>query len=181
MIILQEAKSLVSAYFSGSDPFSEVQELVGHFASQRPDVFLKWFSKQEVEDQRVIAQVLADSALFTEGTSGEIFATASLLADVARQFPSALSPQNIQTLEQFISHGDKLSVWLDDEDTEDDEMKDARTRWRFALMLWNVLVAVGSPVASKAFDRFVQQARDPEFVRGITLAKRVHERGPFGF
>lgn len=128
MILDEEAKSLVSSFFNGTEPFREVQELVGHFASARPDVFLKWFSEQRDEDQRTMAHVLADSALFNEGTSERIFATASLLADVARQHPAALPADVIQTLEVFASRGDNVSVWLNDEDTENDGMKDARTR-----------------------------------------------------
>ena len=50
MITKEEAKYLGPSLFNGTEPFLELQESVGHFASQRPEVLLKGFSKRRDED-----------------------------------------------------------------------------------------------------------------------------------
>src|SRR3989442_6408527 len=118
MITNEQAKSLLLAFLNGTEPFSEVRQMVGHASSGVPDIYVKWFSQQAKEDQTILADALVNLVLFEEGLGRDVSKAMALLAALARQWPNTLLPDTIQTLEQSIVRGDKVSVWVNDEESE---------------------------------------------------------------
>lgn len=176
-----EAIDLLLCFFNARPPFASVRELAGHASSKIPHVFSEWLATLPREDQITVADALTESVLRGEDLIVHLPDATSLLADVAAKFPSAISPVSRRDLEKYIMRGDVTLAWLQDEDSETDHLKDYRSRWRFALCLWNALYKLKSPVALDRLSVFTSRAKDPEFARSLELAKSVIDNPPFGF
>jgi hypothetical protein len=168
-----EAIKLIGFFFSGKAPFENTKHLLGHASSDIPDVFMEWFGRQRDADKRVIATVLAESVV-VGGTFDDYFLqTCSLLVRVADRYTLSIPEACVTKVEGLFRDREVIRRWLDHIESEDDDRKDPRSRWRFALALWNLLWVVGSPVAEKSFQTITEQASDPHFVRAIKLARSV--------
>lgn len=173
MIARNEALNLLGCFFRGDSPFEQTKELSGHASSGIPDIFFGWFAKQADEDKQMVANVLAESVIEGGELDWKLPQACFLMVEVAARYPSAIPEAVVARAEQLLRRGDSVNAWLNDKDGDGDDQKDFRSRWRFALALWNLLWFVGSPVAGEIFNVFAEGAKDPHFARSIRLAKSV--------
>jgi len=165
------ASQLLGSFFRGETPFEETKELLGHASTGIPDLFISWFAEQTEADKRVVANVLAESVIEAGDLDKNLPQACFLMVDIARSHPLSIPPEIVTKVEQLFRNRGNIRTWLNDEEGDSDRRKDFRSRWRFALALWNFLWVVGSPVAEESFETFTNQAKDPHFARSIELAK----------
>ena len=171
-----DALKLLGAFLCGQHPFEKVKTLVGPASADIPAVFLTWFSGLADADQCTLAEVLIE--LVTE--SGELDKhlpkLCCLMVEIVADYPSTIPRAAIANVERLVRNRQLARIWLNDQETEEDDLKDFRTRWRYALTLWNFLWLVRSPTADEVFDVFAKSAQDPQFARSIRLAKSMPRR-----
>lgn len=175
MIRPDETLSLLRKFFKCQSPFDEAAELTGHASSGKPDVFVRWFTSLPVTDKEAICHALTGCVLFRDELNDFLPQAAFLLVELAAKRPRSFSRESIKALEDYMKRGNVVSSWLVDQDSEFDHLKNYRSRWRFALSLWNVLYVLKSPVAMESFRAFASRAKDPEFVRSLEIAKRFRD------
>ena len=171
----RQALKSIRDFFNREPPFEVAAHLVGHAASQIPDVFLDWLKGASREDRQLLADVLLDVVLGGDEVIRDIDSATGLLVSITLRYPDSLSRQGANRLENYMRQPGNIGHWLTDEDSEQDDRKDYRTRWRFALSLWNILYATKSPLADELFREFFEKAKDQHFSRSIELAKGVNE------
>lgn len=171
-----DALQLLGSFFRGENPFGETKELLGHASSGIPDVFVAWFARQPDEDKRTIAGALTESVIEAGELDKNLPQACFLMVELAARHPSFIPQTVVAKVERLVRRRDTVKMWLNDQESEGDDRKDFRSRWRFALALWNFLWAVSSPVAEEVFQTFAEEARDPHFARSIRLAKSVPRR-----
>lgn len=165
---------LLLRFFKRQSPFEEVRLLVGHASSQIPDVFFRWVSNLPLEDQEMVVAILLEQVLEGQALVDYLPQAACILVGTVTQYPSLFGRQLLNRLEAYMSSADRINTWVSDIETED-ESRDLRSSWQFALFLWNLLTAVRSPKAASLYRIFRDNAKDEHFARSIEIAKRAHE------
>jgi len=171
MITRESVYNVIQSFFSGDEPFSEVRDLVGQASSEVPEVFFEWFTTLSTQEKDLVAETLIQSILEPGMFEQYLPELCFLIVVVAAREPASIPSSAAAGVEKFIKRGDMVRAWLEDHETEEDDSKEFRGRWRYALSLWNLLWAVHSPVADEMFTIFSQQAKDREFARSIVRAR----------
>jgi hypothetical protein len=180
MMTRSEVIDLLASFFEGRHPFEEVGKLTGHASSKAPSVFSEWLTGLPQRNQVLVVDVLTELVLQGDEFHFRLPEAAFLFAHIANKAPASFSPTALAALENYMAREEIASAWMQDEDSESDDLKDYRTRWRFALSLWNALYDLRSPFADERFRAFSRYAKDPEFARSLELAKKVRDNSPFG-
>lgn len=177
MITRDSALHLLRAFFRGESPFEEVRARVGHASSAIPEVFMAWFGALPEGDRRTVVDVLAESIIDGSDLDENLQQACFVMVDTATHYPTAVSRSVVEKVERLFRQRPMIKAWLKDQETDDDDRKDFRSRWRFALALFNLLWTLDSPVAKEVLRVFEQDAKDPHFVRAIRLASGTGNSG----
>jgi hypothetical protein len=171
-----QALELLLKFFKAETPFEEAHLLAGHASSQIPGLFLNAFSQLSSADQNLVLRVLLHELLQGDALNTYLPQASVILSQTVNRYPSVFVGELLDRVESHLLREDHIATWLADIDS-DDEGKDYRSSWRFALRLWNVLASARSTKATSLYERFRNDAKDEHFSRSIEIAKRVHDKG----
>jgi hypothetical protein len=175
MMTNQEACDYLEAFFGARRPFAAAAELPGHASSRIPEVFLNWFQGLDPQDREIVVNALVSFVLVGDSNNAHVPAASALLAEMAAKYPRDFAFATRDRLEVFALRGENLSRWVEDQDSESEGQTDYRSRWRFALCLWNTLYALKSPRAQDLFEQLSTRSRDEFFICALNLAKRLRD------
>lgn len=147
-------------------------------ASRIPDLFVQDFAIRSDQEQRTLAEAIADIAM---GNSAELAdylpAAARLMVDLAvRRYAAAFSGVR-DDLERELTDPARLERWSQAEDGPLPAGLAYRDDWHYPLQLWGILYLSGSSRATTVYDYLQQHARSGRFKRALAQARGVYDRG----